>query len=103
MLLRQVVRMPLYFAFARAGSKRLARMAMMAITTNSSIRVNAAMRCLLAPWWRQAVGWFDFIESRHAGKSVPIYSSDVFVDKSETAPLPFSAVPTPLLTFFLTA
>src|SRR6266550_6031961 len=84
MLLMQEVRMPLYLAFAKAGSSRLARMAMMAITTNSSMRVNASVERLASPLWRQAFGRSGFIESRRAKGSTRIYSSDTPVDKSET-------------------
>src|ERR1043166_6820855 len=41
LLFTQAVRLAFSFAFARAGSSRPARMAMMAITTRSSIGVNA--------------------------------------------------------------
>jgi hypothetical protein len=40
MLLRQAARLPFSLAEASAGSSRAAKMAMMAITTNNSIRVN---------------------------------------------------------------
>src|SRR5580698_4721647 len=43
-LLRQAIAMALFFDLARAGSNIAARMAMMAITTNSSISVNPAFR-----------------------------------------------------------
>src|ERR1043166_9255069 len=41
LLFRQAVRLAFSFALARAGRSRPARIAMMAITTRSSIRVNA--------------------------------------------------------------
>ena len=40
MLLRHLIERPLSFALASAGKSNDARMAMMAITTNSSISVN---------------------------------------------------------------
>src|SRR5204863_1226575 len=41
LLLRQLVRLALHLALERAGKSIAARMAMMAITTRSSIKVNA--------------------------------------------------------------
>jgi hypothetical protein len=43
-LFLQYVREAWFFALARAGSKRAANMAMMAMTTNNSIKVNALPR-----------------------------------------------------------
>jgi len=40
MLLRHLIAMAFSFARLKAGSRRLARMAMMAMTTSSSITVN---------------------------------------------------------------
>ena len=45
LLFLQVVRCACSFALARAGNKRLAKIAIMAITTSSSIRVNANFFC----------------------------------------------------------
>src|SRR5262249_61017202 len=60
MLLAHLVRSAAARTFCTAGSKSPMRMAMMAITTNNSTRVNARRMCgargfMMAPWHRAGV------------------------------------------------
>jgi hypothetical protein len=51
-------------ALAKAGNKRPARIAMMAITTNSSIKVNAP-KCLLRSVFMRVFGFPHFSDGPH--------------------------------------
>src|SRR5712692_8761776 len=66
-LLKHAVRLPVSLALDNAGSNRPARMAIMAITTNNSIKVNArpakvddargedGRGCFIAGFWRESL------------------------------------------------
>jgi hypothetical protein len=54
MLFQQAVLIPEYFALAKAGSSMPAKMAMIATTTSSSIKVNARQRLVLQKFTRSA-------------------------------------------------
>ena len=56
-LLMHLVAIPLCFACDRAGSSIAARMAMIAMTTSSSIRVNASAR---QNGFTELFRWYDF-------------------------------------------
>src|ERR1017187_1081480 len=72
MLFRQLIRLALSLAFAKAGRSRAARIAMMAMTTSSSIKVNALLRQSCIGSDRRAHWFCGWCITGGVGRSTPI-------------------------------